>query len=123
MFTHNIFKVTDQLSFTLGARYTIDEKKLSADLNGPALCANYHGNIARLNTLAAAAGAEPDRQWRPQSGHRRPSSVLATQVLTPPGAAPCGLLNSVSGDFSGGKHTRRNASGTAVLSYKPTTGC
>jgi iron complex outermembrane receptor protein len=32
LFTHDIFKVTDQLSLTLGARYTIDRKSLGADL-------------------------------------------------------------------------------------------
>ena len=48
LFTHNIFKITDQLSLTLGARYTIDHKKLSADLTSGSQCAAYRGNIARL---------------------------------------------------------------------------
>ena len=50
IFTHNIFKITDQLSLTLGARYTVDRKKLSADLNSTSVCAAYAGNIARLRS-------------------------------------------------------------------------
>ncbi|HWJ59817.1 MAG TPA: TonB-dependent receptor plug domain-containing protein, partial [Sphingomicrobium sp.] len=50
LFTHNIFKITDQLSLTLGARYTIDRKKLSADLNSNSRCAAFLGNIVRLRT-------------------------------------------------------------------------
>jgi outer membrane receptor protein involved in Fe transport len=33
IFTHNIFKITDELSLTLGARYTNERKEFSADFN------------------------------------------------------------------------------------------
>ena len=120
LFTHNIFKVTDQLSLTLGARYTVDKKSLSADLTGPALCANYQGNIARLQALAAAAAANPGGNGGLNPAIAALANALAAQVLTPLGAPPCGLLNSVSGNFSGGRNRENKWSGTAVLSYKPT---
>jgi outer membrane receptor protein involved in Fe transport len=34
LFTHNIFAVTDQIDFTVGARYTHEKKRLRADLRG-----------------------------------------------------------------------------------------
>jgi outer membrane receptor protein involved in Fe transport len=120
LFTHNIFKITDQLSVTLGARYTVDKKTLSADLTGPALCANYQGNIARLQALAAAAAADPGGNGGLNPAIAALANALAGQVLTPLGAPPCGLLNSVSGEFSGGRNKENKWSGTAVLSYKPT---
>ena len=61
LFTHNIFKITDQLSLTLGARYTIDKKKLSADLNSASQCAAYPAQYRSAAALAAAAAADPTR--------------------------------------------------------------
>ena len=43
-------------------------------------------------------------------------------MLTPLGAAPC-ILNSVSGNFAGGRNKEDKISGTAVLSYKPADDC
>jgi iron complex outermembrane receptor protein len=126
-FTHNIFKVTDQLSVTLGARYTIDKKKLSADLTGAGQCAAFQGNIARLRALAAAGTANPALY-----GSLTPAVVQLANALaaaTPAGttptllpglaAAPCGLITPVTGDYSGGSKSEKRWSGTAVLSYKP----
>jgi iron complex outermembrane receptor protein len=120
LFTHNIFKLTDRLSVTLGARYTIDHKKLSADLTGPALCSNYLGNIARLHQLAASAAANPGGNGGLNPAIAALANALASSVLTPLVSAPCGLLNSISGQFSGGVNDEERFTGTAVLSYKPT---
>jgi iron complex outermembrane recepter protein len=119
LFTHNIFKITDQLSLTLGARYTIDHKKLSADLTSGSQCAAYRGNIARLQALAAAAAADPAGNGGLNPAIAALASALAGQVLTPIGAAPC-ALNSVNGSFTGGSEKENKFTGTAVLSYKPT---
>ena len=108
LFTHNIFKITDQLSLTLGARYTIDHKKLSADLTSGSQCAAYRGNIARLKALAAAAAANPAGNGGLNPAIAALASALANQVLTPIGAAPC-ALNSVNGSF-----TRRQRKGEQV---------
>ena len=122
VFTHNIFKVTDRLSVTLGARYTVDEKRVSADLNGPNLCSNYQANIVRLKTLAATAAANPGLYGGLTPAIVGLSNALATGVLANPALAqaPCGLLNSVSGDFTSSKHKENRLSGTAVISFKPT---
>ena len=120
LFTHNIVKITDQLSLTLGARYTIDEKSLSADLNSNSQCAAYQANILRLQQLAAAAAANPGGNGGLNPAIAALASALAGQVLTPLGAAPCGAINSVNGSFGGGHEKEDKFSGTAVLSYKPT---
>ena len=118
VFTHNIFKITDQLSLTLGARYTIDHKKLSADLTSGSVCGTYRANIARLQALAAAAAADPAGNGGLNPAIAALAAGLANSVLTPIGAAPC-VLNSVNGSFTGGSEKENKFSGTAVLSYKP----
>jgi outer membrane receptor protein involved in Fe transport len=119
IFTHNIFKISDQLALTLGARYTIDHKTLSADLTSASQCTAYRGNIARLQALAAAAAADPTGNGGLNPAIAALASGLASAVLIPIGAAPC-VLNSVNGNFTGGSEKENKFSGTAVLSYKPT---
>src|SRR5207253_5322489 len=106
-------------SLTLGARYTVDHKNLSADLNSTSQCAAYVGNIVRLKQLAAAAAANPAGNGGLNPAIAALASALANQVLTPLGAAPC-VLNSVNGSFTGGSEKENKFTGTAVLSYKPT---
>ena len=118
IFTHNIFKITDQLLLTLGARYTIDKKHLSANLNSTSVCGDYLANIARLEQLAAAAAANPLGNGGLNQAIGPLANALATQVLTPLAQAPC-ILNSVNGDFGGGRNKEDKLSGTVVLSYKP----
>jgi outer membrane receptor protein involved in Fe transport len=120
LFTHNIFKITDQLSLTLGARYTVDKKKVAANLTSTSTCAAYLGNIARLQQLAAAAAADPTGNGGLNPVIAALASGFATAVLTPIRSAPCGILNSINGEFGGASNTERKWSGTAVLSYKPT---
>ncbi|MEO6198964.1 MAG: TonB-dependent receptor [Sphingomicrobium sp.] len=119
LFTHNIFKITDRLALTLGARYTVDHKKLSADLNSTSQCAAYIGNIVRLRQLAATATANPALFGPLTPAIVGLSNALAGSVLTPIGALPC-VLNSVNGSFGGGREKENKFTGTAVLSYKPT---
>ena len=114
LFTHNIFRVTDRLSATVGLRYTRERKTLSADLFSNTQCGAYRANIARLKTFAANPGL----------GALSPAAAalanaLANTVLPQGAAVPC-AINSVSGSYSGGKKSESKVSGTAVLSYKPT---
>ena len=120
IFTHNIFKVTDQLSVTLGARYTIDHKSLAADLTSTSQCAAYLGNIQRLQQLAASAGADPTGNGGLNVAIAALAGGLGSQVLPLLVAPACGAINSVNGTFSGGHEKENKFSGTAVLSYKPT---
>jgi outer membrane receptor protein involved in Fe transport len=119
LFTHNIFNVTDQLSLTLGLRYTNERKTLSADLNSTSQCNVYQANITRLRTLAATAGANPGGNGGLNPVIAALSNALANQVLAPIAALPC-AINSVNGDFSGGRKKEDEFTGTAVVSFKPT---
>ena len=58
IFTHNIFKVTDQLSMTLGGRYTIDKKSLERRPHST-VSARLSRAISLACGLAAAAAADP----------------------------------------------------------------
>jgi outer membrane receptor protein involved in Fe transport len=119
LFTHNIVEITDSLKLTLGARYTREKKTLEADLNSTSVCADYVANIVRLRTLAAQAAANPALFGALTPAVVGLSNALAGNVLTPIGAAPC-AINSVNGDFDGGRKKESQLSGTAVLSFKPT---
>jgi iron complex outermembrane recepter protein len=64
VFTHNIFQVNDALSFTLGLRYTDQEKNFRADYAtaGNSACANFERNfgfnpVANSGALAPVVGA------------------------------------------------------------------
>ena len=118
VFTHNIINVTDQLSVTLGARYTSERKTLDADLNSTSACGAYVGNITRLRALAAAAAANPGGNGGLNPAIAGLSGALANTVLAPLAGLPC-VINSVNGDFSSRKK-ESEWSGTAVVSYKPT---
>jgi outer membrane receptor protein involved in Fe transport len=118
LFTHNIFKVTDQLSVTLGARYTIDRKSLSADLSSTSQCANFVANIQRLKALAAAAAANPAGNGGLNPAIAGLANAYATQVLPKIQSLPC-AINSINGSYSGGHEREKKFSGTAVVSYKP----
>ena len=117
IFTHDIVKITDTVSLTLGARYTDDRKRLNADLNSNSTCGAYVANIQRLRALAAASAANPGGNGGLNPAIAGLSSALAEQVLAPLAGLPC-VTNSVNGDFSDGKH-EGEWSGTAVFSFKP----
>jgi outer membrane receptor protein involved in Fe transport len=119
LFTHNIFRVTDRLSATVGLRYTHERKTLRADLFSNTNCGLYQQNIANLLAFAANPGLGPLNAT---------ASALATAIAigqgTTPGLRQAGgaacAINSVSGKFDGGRKTERKLSGTGVLSYKAT---
>jgi outer membrane receptor protein involved in Fe transport len=119
LFTHNIFDITDQLSLTLGLRYTNERKTLQANLNSTSSCAAYLGNIARLRALSASAAANPTGNGGLNPAIAGLSGALANQVLAPIGGLPC-AINSVNGSFDGGRKSEDEFTGTAVLSFKPT---
>jgi outer membrane receptor protein involved in Fe transport len=119
LFTHNIIDITDTVSLTLGARYTNERKSLTADLNSTSNCGNYRANIGRLQALAAASAADPGGNGGLNPAIAGLASALATQVLTPLGALPC-AINSINGEFDGGRKKEDEITGTAVLSWKPT---
>ncbi|MFL6850720.1 MAG: TonB-dependent receptor [Sphingomicrobium sp.] len=58
LFTHNIFSITDQLKLTVGARYTHEKKKLSADLSdNNTICTLLSGSS--LQTLPCVSPSVP----------------------------------------------------------------
>jgi hypothetical protein len=88
LFTHNIFKITDQLSATVGVRYTREKKSLEADLFSNTQCGAYRANIARLlrfrpnpglGPLSPAAAALANALARPRLPQAR-QACLAHQL-------------------------------------------
>jgi iron complex outermembrane recepter protein len=61
LFTHNIFDITDQLSLTIGARYTHEKKKLRADLSDTnSLCTFFSTSpLAALQALPCVSPSVP----------------------------------------------------------------
>jgi iron complex outermembrane recepter protein len=118
LFTHNIFKVTDQISATVGLRYTREKKSLEADLFSNTQCGTYRANIARLQAFAANPGLGP---LSPAAAGL--ANAIAVGTATSPGlSAAAGLpcaINSVNGNYKNGRKREGEFSGTAVLSYKP----
>jgi iron complex outermembrane receptor protein len=124
LFTHNIFEITDQLSLTVGVRYTSERKTLDADLNSTSICPTYVANITALRALAAAAAAPgapsavPGLPAALNPAVAGLSAALANSVLAPLAGLPC-VINGVNGEFDSRKK-ESEWSGTAVLSFKPT---
>ena len=107
LFTHNIVKITDRLSLTLGVRHTWENKSLDAYLRSTSPCSTYTANITRLRALAAS------------NASLAPLALgLANSVLAPFAGLAC-VANSVNGDFSS-KKKESEWSGTATLGYKAT---
>jgi outer membrane receptor protein involved in Fe transport len=117
LFTHNIVRLTDSLSLTLGARYTDDRKRLNADLASTSGCGAYAANITRLRALATGAAANPAGNGGANAYIASISTALANQVLSGFTGFAC-ANNSVSGHYAA-KHDEGEWSGTAVLSYRP----
>ena len=103
-FTHNIFKVTDRLSLTVGARYTHERKKFDAEFNNnnticPAQQAALDPLISSTNPALAALA--------PLLGG------IVTLTCTGNSTSALNLLD-LNDKFSESQWT-----GTAVLSWKP----
>ncbi len=107
VFTHNIIHIADGLDLTLGARYTHETKKFSADIN------NTNATCAALQS-GAAAGL-PGIATNTQLGS---AATLAQGILT------LGCLGNGSTSLNAldlhDKISKGEFTGTAVLSYKPT---
>lgn len=113
LFTHNIFRITDNLNFTVGLRYTNESKSLDANLLSDGTgCASIRGSIARLNTLATTNPALAPII-------NGPTGVAAQ--LTQLAALPCvaNLNTTIDGSYSGDRD-EDEISGTAVLSWQAT---
>ncbi|WP_106640487.1 TonB-dependent receptor [Allosphingosinicella vermicomposti] len=111
-FTHNIFNITDQLSLTLGLRYTNENKKFSADFNNdnaacPAQQAALLPVLQDISTdplLAAAARAQLQQV------------VGGIITLTCQGNSSPSLNGlDLADEFDDGELT-----GTGIISFKPT---
>ena len=105
LFTHNIIHLTSQLDLTLGLRYTHESKDFRGDLNNNnATCAALQASS--LPTLAATSQLGAAAQLA--------GGILTLGCL---GNASTGLNSlDLRDSFSDGEF-----SGTAVLSYKPTS--
>jgi iron complex outermembrane receptor protein len=112
LFTHNIIDITDQLSLTLGARYTSENKDFQADFtNNNTVCPVQQATLGQTFRAILNPATPLDAATR---------STLATLVggiitLTCTGNSSSQLNGlDLSDSFDDGEWT-----GTAVLSYKP----
>ena len=102
-FTHNIIKVTDQLSLTLGARYTNEKKEFSANFNNNnTVCPAQQAALGPLLLSPAVPAA-----LKPLLGG------IVTLTCTGNSSSAINALN-LEDSFSDDEWT-----GTGVLSYKP----
>jgi iron complex outermembrane recepter protein len=114
LFTHNIISITDQLSLTLGARYTHDQKSLNATVASDTnVCLQQAAVLQPL--IAQIAAGVAGGAITPQTG----------AVLTGLAGSIQGLscANGIGGGLDGtykNKISHNEWSGTAVLSFKPT---
>ena len=113
LFTHNVIDVTDQLSLTLGARYTHDRKSLDATVTSDTnVCAIQTATIqAILPQIAAGANAGLITPQRAADLARLASSIQGLSCA-----------NGIGGGIDGSYQDRvsdNEWSGTAVLSFKP----
>ncbi|QPQ54666.1 TonB-dependent receptor [Allosphingosinicella flava] len=111
-FTHNIFNITDQLSVTLGLRYTNENKKFRADFNNNnAACPAQQ---ASLLPLLAQISADPTLTAANRAQLQQVVGGIVT--LTCQGNSSTSLNGlDLSDEFDDGELT-----GTGILSFKPT---
>jgi outer membrane receptor protein involved in Fe transport len=99
-FTHNIIKVTDQLSLTLGARYTNEKKEFEADFNNnntvcpaqqaalgpllvnPAIPASTRTLIGGIVTLTCTGNSSSQLNTLDLSSERKEDEWTGTAVLS-----------------------------------------
>jgi outer membrane receptor protein involved in Fe transport len=114
LFTHNVFDITDQLSLTLGARYTSDRKRLNATIaSDTTVCLQQAAVIQPLLAQIAAGAA---------AGAISPQTA-ATLNLLASNIQGLSCANGIGGGMDGTYNDKRSDSewsGTAVLSFKPT---
>ncbi len=107
LFTHNIFNITDNLSLTLGLRYTSERKEFAADFaNNNALCPIQQATFSSFLPGGANAGAIPATA----------APLLAGLVnLTCQGNSSSALNALTLAD----EREEDEFTGTGVLSYRP----
>ncbi len=97
-FTHNIVKITNTLSLTLGARYTHEKKKFDANFNNNnTICPQQQAALGPLLTTSAAGAA----------------GLIITLSCTGNSSSALNLLDLNS------QRSESEWTGTAVLSWKP----
>ncbi len=100
-FTHDVINISDQLSLTLGLRYTNERKKLDATINGsPGAATACAATTAQLGPLLANPGLR----------------VLAGTLIQ----LSCILKPITPGTTLTDTKKEDQLTGTAVLSFKPT---
>ena len=114
-FTHNIINITDQLSVTLGLRYTHEDKKFRAALNNNnAVCPQQQAALGATGLLGAIANpATPLTPAQRASLGQFVGGILTLSCTGNSTTAVNGL--NLRDRFKDGEFT-----GTAVVSYKPT---
>ena len=105
-FTHNVFKVTDRLSVTLGARYTHERKTLDARFANDAVLNSVCG------TNDATFAGIRDNVLLPASLRQLAGGIISLSCVNPP--VPGGAFAQDGARIKEGKFTY-----TGVLSYKP----
>ena len=101
-FTHNIVKITDQLSLTLGARYTNENKDFDADFNNNnTVCPAQQAALAPVFTTPALAGLIPT------------AGAIITLTCTGNSSSALNALDIKS------SRKEDEWTGTGILSYKP----
>lgn len=110
LFTHNVFKITDRLSLTLGGRYTSDKKNLTTIINNnnPA-CALNRTALGQALAFAAAPTTSA-------------AAAGAIRALGPTlfGTSCASNLNTLANGTFAGSRKEDKFTGTVVLSYKAT---
>ena len=102
LFTHNVIAVTDQLSLTLGARYTHDRKTLDAVVaSDSAVCAQQRAQLGALAANPLAAG------------------IIGLSCANNIAGGNAGASRGVDGAYAD-RVSDNEWTGTAVLSFKPT---
>jgi len=108
LFTHNILNITDQVSLTVGLRYTREHKEFEAEINNNnTACVAQQAAFSPFLTGGAASGAIPPTL----------QPLLAGIVnLTCQGNSSAALNGLTLED----ERSESEWTGTAVLSYRPT---
>ena len=114
LFTHNIFKITDQLSLTLGLRYTNEKKEFQANFtNTNTACQAQQAFFAPFLTGGAAALPGSGVGGFPATSLQGLAQGLVNLTCQGNSSAALNGLNLED------ERSEDEFTGTAILSYKP----